>query len=177
MKLDVVDINMLEWTTILIRFLHPTDYDYDMFILFADEDERFVQAQIYGPLYNRGYKILWKYDSSHNLFQPGADIITDLATAMQLSRKVIVVCTRYFSERGSFAREVSFCKDVHKSGLTRRVIPLVVEDEYNSDCFKQYNQIRVRDRDTLETNTVVAHDVVRRLEQSLGELSIIIMIK
>ena len=88
---------------------------------------------------------------------------------MQLSRKVIFVCTKYFDERENSAREVSFCKDVQKSGLTRRVIPVVVADEYNSDCFKQYNQIRVTNRDMMETNDLVAQDVLNRLEKSLGE--------
>lgn len=154
-------------TSILI--CHTSDYEFDVFILFADEDESFVRTQIYVPLSNRGYKILWKYDSSHNLFYPGADIVTDLATAMQLSRKVILMCTKNFDEREHSAREVSFCKDVQNSGLTRRVIPVVVEDEYNSDCFKQYNQIRVTNRDMMKTNNLVAHDVLKRLAQSLGE--------
>ena len=113
--------------------------------------------------------MLWKYESSHGLFQPGADIVTDLAKAIHISRKILVVCTKNFSERQAFERDVSFFKDVQKSERKRRLIPLVLEQEYpKSNQFKEYNQIRVKHRQDL-VKSAAAKEVLKKLTSSLGK--------
>lgn len=145
-----------------------TDYDYDVFILFSEEDEDFVRAFVYEPLRRRNYKILWRDDQSHDLFHAGGDVVADLATAIQMSRKIIVVCTRYLSLRGAFDRDVTFFKDVQKSERKRRLIPFVIEGEYVSQQFKDYNQIRVGHRGDLNDRDT-ADELLQRLVNSIGE--------
>ncbi len=138
-----------------------------MFILFPEEDEDFVQKYIYEPMCRRNYKVLWRGDKSHDLFQAGNDVVSDLATAIQTSRKIIVVCTRHFTEKGAYDREVSFFKDVQKSERQRRLIPLVIEGEYTSQQFGGYNQVRVSCREDLNDSTV-AEEMLQRLVDSIG---------
>ncbi len=144
-----------------------SDYEYDVFILYPEEDEDFVQRFVYEPVRRRNYRVLWRGEGSHDLFQPGSDVVADLATAIQMSRKIIVVCTRNFTRRGGFDREVSFFKDVQKSERIRRLIPVVIEGEYKSQQFKEYNQIRVGCRDDLSDRRT-AEDMLQRLVNSIG---------
>ncbi|XP_064404185.1 uncharacterized protein LOC135349579 [Halichondria panicea] len=157
-----------DYVPVLVSEEPGRDYDYDVFILFSEEDEDFVRSFVYEPLRRRNYKILWRDDQSHDLFHAGGDVVADLATAIQMSRKIIVVCTRYLSLRGAFDRDVTFFKDVQKSERKRRLIPFVIEGEYASQQFKDYNQIRVGHRGDLNDRDT-ADELLQRLVNSIGE--------
>ena len=128
-----------------------------------------VRTCLYTPLRNKSYKVLWKHDPSHSLFEPGADIVSDLSMAAQVSRKILVVCTKNLCEREAFERDMSFFKDVQKSEQKRRLIPLVLEKEFHSHQFKDYNQIRVRHRQDLLNDSTVAREAIQKLVRSIGE--------
>lgn len=149
-----------------------SDYEYDVFILFPEEDEDFVREFIYEPVRRRNYRVLWRGEGSHDLFKAGSDAVENLASAIQISRKIIVVCTRNFTESGAFDRDVSFFKDVQKSERKRRLIPLVIEGEYMSEQFKDYNQIRVGCRTDLN-NSRAAEEMLQRLVNSIGKKKIV----
>ena len=128
-----------------------------------NEDEWFVRQYIFEPLTRSGYKLLWHYDTTTHLFRAGNYVIDDTKEAMEISRKVVFVCTKYFT---NVDREVAYCKDEQARVKQRRILPVVIEAEYTSDHFKRYTQIRVKQRDL---STQEEFKFLTKLKQSLGK--------
>lgn len=141
------------------------NYQYDIFILCADEDEWFVTDFIEGPLNELGYKTMRKNTAPDGLFAPGNPIMSDIDQVAKLCSQVIVVCSANYSTTMSDNRdhcniELNYCKEL----LSGRVIPVILDGGGAND-FTEFTQHRVRTAD-ISSNTK-ARIFIRKLERDI----------
>ena len=116
---------------------------YDAYLLFADEDSRFVKYSIYQPLVKEGYRVLWKHDPTSNLFTPGKPVIDSMRCAVEKCRIVVLICTKHFGTE--FNQEVAYCIDTQNSQGVRKMVPITIEDKFQlRNQLKKYTQIRIK---------------------------------
>ena len=115
-----------------------TDYEFDVFLSFAEADKEFTETNIHIPLMNKLYRVFWHYEH----FKPGLTIMENIIRAVKLSRRTIFVCSRRFMKSEFCKKEMDYCLRVQEKEHTRRVIPVVLE-ECCPEEFKRFNQIRL----------------------------------
>lgn len=140
-------------------FVPPCDdkYPYDIFILCADEDERFVTDFIESPLKELGYKTMRKNTAPDGLFTLGNAVVSDIDHVIKLCSQVIVVCSANYSSVAYKQRvsmnhcniEINYCKEL-LSSCNGRVIPVILDGIGASD-FTEFTQHRVKTADVLSS--------------------------
>lgn len=141
-------------------------YQYDIFILCADEDERFVMEFIEGPLNELGYKTMRKNTAPDGLFTPGNPVVSDIGKVVELCSQVIVVCSEnYNSSTTSNACqiELNYCKEL-LSSCNGRVIPVILDGGGTKD-FTKFTQHRVQTADAL--SSVKVRIFMEKLERDI----------
>ena len=148
--------------TLALTQPHQDGYDYDVFLSFAEEDSNFVERVLYVPLTDKGYCVFWH----HQHFICGLPINDNIVRATQISRRIIFVCSEYF-QRSTFCQmELKFGLHSHYKDRTRRVIPIVLQEEFCPDELRHFSQIRVN---SVHINTSV--DIERLVQKiDLGEI-------
>lgn len=137
-------------TALYMLFIFISDYAFDVFLSFADEDKAFVTNNIYIPLENKGYRVFWH----HEHFKPGIEIVENIARAVRVSRRIVFVCTESFGESDFCLQELAYCLDVQRKEKTRRIIPVVVKEEFCPRELMEFNQIRIDQRDDMSAEEV-----------------------
>ena len=137
-------------TALYLLFIFISDYAFDVFLSFADEDKTFVTNNIYIPLENKGYRVFWH----HEHFKPGIEIVENIARAVRVSRRIVFVCTESFGESDFCLQELAYCLDVQRKEKTRRIIPVVVKEEFCPRELMGFNQIRIDQRDDMSAEEV-----------------------
>lgn len=120
-----------------LKFLH-TDFEFDVFLSFAEEDKAFVTKYLYDPLKKQGYLVFWH----HSDFIPGLTINENILRAVQISRRIVFVCSEHFHRSDFCQKELKFSVDSHYNkykGKYRRVVPIVIQD---GQCPKELRQLR-----------------------------------
>ena len=150
-----------------------SEYQYDVFILCADEDEGFIMECIEAPLCEHGYTTTRKNTAPGGLFMAGNTIVSDIEHMLTLCRKVIVVCSADYccSEgqgRGSYcsSMEIDCCKETTSSGGTGRVIPIVL-DGVGAVDFEEITQHRISTADIM-SNSESRRVFVEKLKRDIG---------
>lgn len=138
--------------TTLTPFHFILDYEYDVFLSFADEDRVFVTKNVYIPLKCKGYSIFWHYEH----FRPGIGITENIQCAVRMSRRTVFVCTKHFSQSEFCLQELAYCLDVQRREKMRRIIPIVVEEDFCPKELMGFNQIRVRQNCDMNSEEVEA---------------------
>lgn len=155
------------------RLFAPRDneeYMYDVFILCADEDEKFVTDFIERPLNELGYKTMRKNTAPDGLFALGNTVVSDIDHAIKLCSQVIVVCSVNYTNskqsdgtRNHSNIELNYCKEL--ISCNGRVIPIVLDGIGASD-FAEFTQHRVKTADIL-SNRKARKMFIRKLERDI----------
>ena len=137
-------------------------FKYDVFLSFAEQDRDFVERVLYVPLTDKGYIVFWHHED----FICGYTIDQNIVRATQLSRRIIFVCSEHFQCSIFCQKELKFGLHCHYKDRTRRVIPIVLQEEYCPDDLKHFNQIRVNN---MNINTLTEIErLIHRLD--LGKI-------
>ena len=146
-----------------------TDFKYDIFLSFADEDKEFVKEYLYDPLKRKGYEVFWHLSD----FIAGMTIAENMLKAIGNSRWVIFVCSEHFARSDFCQQELKFGLDSHYNkykGQYRRVIPLVIQ---KGSCPHTLTQLKPIDHTLREGHTPNkrdSHDIIKRL--NFGEICV-----
>ena len=142
---------------------NPDGYDFDVFLSFAEEDSHFVERVLYVPLTDKGYCVFWH----HQDFICGLTINDNIVRATQICRRIIFVCSENF-QRSTFCQlELKFGLHSHYKDRTRRVIPIVLQEEFCPDELRHFSQIRVN---SLHVNASV--DIEKLIQKiDLGKIA------
>lgn len=153
------------------RLFAPRDdeeYMYDIFILCADEDEKFVTDFIERPLNELGYKTMRKNTAPDGLFDLGNTVVSDIDRVIKLCSQVIVVCSANYTKsdasRSHCNIELNYCKELISS-CNSRVIPIVLDGTGASD-FNEFTQHRVKTAD-IRSNRKARNMFIRKLERDI----------
>lgn len=137
-------------------------FKFDVFLSFAEQDRDFVERVLCVPLTDKGYIVFWH----HEHFICGYTIDQNIVRATQLSRRIIFVCSEHFQRSTFCQKELKFGLHCHYKDRTRRVIPIVLQEEYCPDDLKHFNQIRVNNMN-INTSTEIER-LIHRLD--LGKI-------
>lgn len=127
---------MPDWNQHKISF-HSTDFEYDIFLSFADEDRTFATDYLCTPLKQKGYEVFWHYSD----FIAGLTIDENIIRATKLCRRVVFVCSEHFHRSEFCQKELKYALHSHYGeykGKYRRVIPVVVQD---GECTRELRQL------------------------------------
>lgn len=128
---------------IIFYGIHSPGFEFDVFLSFADDDRDFVQKVLHEPLSNRGYKALLHLTD----FIAGMSIEDNIIRAVDISRVVLYVCSKSFTESSFCQTELKYGMDSHYNkyrGRYRRVIPVVIGGSGLEECPAQLNTFRIR---------------------------------
>lgn len=144
----------------MFYYLYYTDFEYDIFLSFADADRSFVTDYLCVPLKERGYSVFWHYCD----FIAGLTIDDNIIRATKLSRTVIFVCSEHFHKSEFCQKELKYALHSHykeHNGKYRRVIPLVIQDGECTKELKQLHPITVKNM----TNESIgnSHKLIKKL--------------
>ena len=118
------------------------DFEFDVFLSFADEDKDFVENYLYDPLKRKGFLVFWH----HSDFIPGLTISENIIRAVQTSRRVVFVCSEHFHKSDFCQKELKFGVDSHYNkykGRYRRVVPVVIQEGQCPSVLRQLRPINV----------------------------------
>lgn len=137
-------------------------YEFDVFLSFAEEDRGFVERVLYTPLIDKSYTVFWH----HKHFICGLTVDDNIVRATQISRRIIFVCSKHFQCSTFCQKELKFGLYSYYKDRTRRVIPIVLQEEFCPDELQSFSHIRVN---MANTNTSTEIDgVIQKLE--LGKM-------
>lgn len=147
-----------------------SEYQYDIFILCADEDEGFVTECIEGPLSKHGYITTRKNTAPEGLFMAGNTIVSDIEHMLTLCWKVIVICSADYCSEGRASgshcsMEINCCKETTSCGIGK-VIPIVL-DGVDAVDFEEFTQHRISTTDIM-SNSDSRRVFVEKLERDIG---------
>ena len=110
--------------------------------------------------------MLWKHDTHSRIFTPGKAIIESVQCAVDLSRMVVLICTKHYGT--DLDREVAYCIDTQHNQRMRRIVPVTIEDECRlENPLKSFTQIRIKTR---EMDHLEQTNFIHRLKRDLGML-------
>ena len=137
-----------------------TDFEYDVFLSFADEDRTFTTSNLCTPLRKKGYSVFWHYSD----FIAGLTIDENIIRAINLCRRVIFICSEHFHKSEFCQKELKYALHSHYSeynGKYRRVIPVVFKGGEYTKELQQFHPVEVtRTADTQEDKI---HELLKRL--------------
>lgn len=142
--------------------VQSTDFKYDIFLSFADEDKVFVKEYLYNPLKCKGYEVFWHLSD----FIAGMTIAENMLKAIRDSRWLIFVCSEHFARSDFCQQELKFGLDSHYNkykGKYRRVIPLVIQKGSCPQTLTQLKPINHTLREGPTPNKRDIHDIIKML--------------
>lgn len=102
----------------------------------------------------------------HKHFICGLTVDDNIVRATQISRRIIFVCSKHFQCSTFCQKELKFGLYSYYKDRTRRVIPIVLQEEFCPDELQSFSHIRVK---MANTNTSTEIDgVIQKLE--LGKM-------
>ena len=143
-----------------VSLLFTDPYEFDAFLSFADEDKEFVINFLYQPLTNKGYHLFWHYEH----FIPGKSIDDNIIRATVISRRTIFVCSSHFRKSGFCQMELKRGLEQYSKTRTRRIIPIILQEECCPEELQYFNQLRLNHTDL---TTDEAEQLIHRIQ--LGE--------
>ena len=158
--------NVLRKLNLLLQYTF-TDFEYDIFVSFADTDRSFATDYLRVPLKDKGYSVFWH----HSDFIAGLTIDENIIRATKLSRTVVFICSEHFHKSEFCRKELKYALHSHYkeyNGKYRRVIPLVIQD---GECIKELRHLHpIRVAKTTDVSSDNVKKLIKRLY--LGKLHI-----
>ena len=133
-------------------------YEFDIFLSFAEEDRGFVERVLYTPLTDESYAVFWH----HKHFICGLTVDDNIARATQISRRIIFVCSKHFQCSEFCQKELRIGLHSHYKDRTRRVIPIVLQEEFCPEELQNFSHIRVNTANT--STSAEIEGIIQKLE-------------
>ena len=104
-----------------------TEFSYDVFLSFADEDREVVERELKEPLEASGYTVCWH----HTAFIAGWTILQNMEHHIGCSRMVVVLLSNSFDESKFCQHELNIASQRMKHKNVACVLPVILEEGCN----------------------------------------------
>ena len=104
-----------------------TDFKYDVFLSFADEDRETVERELKEPLEASGYTVCWH----HTAFIAGWTILQNMEFHIRCSRMVVVLLSNSFDESKFCQHELNIAFQRMKHKNISCILPVLLEEGCN----------------------------------------------
>ena len=116
-------LNTTRTRLIINPFFTDDGFDWDVFVSYHSESEDFATHHVKQPLENNNYTVCWHHDH----FLPGCTISDNINTAVENSRKVVLVLSNNFTGSNHCMMELSRSLERLQTTRTRCIVPIAID--------------------------------------------------